>query len=126
MHGQIGPGEIMGQGLRDPKTAGLIERITVLEEARYSQRFPAGRWSDVTVTLLDGRALASGEVNARGGPEAPLDLSEVEAKFHVMAQALPEPRRNALWNMRAELLQPGTLFKNLAQLVRASIDDTHA
>lgn len=126
VHGQIGPAEIMGEGLRDLRVAALIERITVREEARYSERFPQGRWSDVTVTLRDGRTLASGEVNARGGPEAPMDLSEIEAKFHVMAHALPEPRRHAIWDMRARLLQPETGFKDLAQLVHTSCEDTHA
>ena len=66
--------------------------------------------------------LASGDVNARGGPEAPLQVSEVEAKFHMIAAALPEGRRSALWNMRERLLDPDTMFDELAALVRPAIE----
>lgn len=119
VRGQIGPNEITGAGLQDPKVADLVSRISVLENSLYSARFPQGRWSDVTIHLRDGTTLASGEVNARGGPEAPMTLNEVEAKFRVMAGILPEPRLNALWAMRDQILQPKTKFVELAQLVRS-------
>ncbi|NNL19530.1 MAG: MmgE/PrpD family protein, partial [Boseongicola sp.] len=86
---------------------------------RHSRRFPEGRWSDLTVVLNDGTELASGDVHARGGPEAPMDMSEIETKFHTMSATLPEPRRNALWTMRERLLDPVTKFEDLAHLVCA-------
>lgn len=124
--GRIGPKEITGAGLSDPEVAALLPRITLREDARYSQRFPEGRWSDVTVTLRDGRVFRSGEVNARGGPEAPMALDEVEAKFHVMTADLPAPRRAALWGMRSRLLEPDAKFEELAQLVRLPIEAPNA
>ncbi|MDB2529802.1 MmgE/PrpD family protein [Paracoccaceae bacterium] len=125
VHGRIGPDEITGAGLSDPQVAALLPRISVHEAVRHSERFPEGRWSDVTLELKDGRRLASGDVNARGGSEAPMDMHEVEAKFHIMASALPEPRRRAIWEMREQLMQPEAKFEELARLVRAPMEKPH-
>ena len=125
VHGRIGPDEITGAGLSDPQVAALLPRISVHEAVRHSERFPKGRWSDVTVELKDGRRLASGDVNARGGSEAPMDMHEVEAKFHIMASALPEPRRRAIWEMREQLMQPEAKLEELARLVRAPMEEPH-
>ena len=124
-HGTIGPDHISGDGLRDPGVAALLPRITVTEEPRHSARFPAGRWSDVTVTLRDGTRLMSGDTNARGGPEAPMPLAEVEEKFNVMTARLDPARAQALWQMRAALLGENTSFRDLLQLVSAPIDAPH-
>jgi 2-methylcitrate dehydratase PrpD len=115
--GHVGPDEITGPGLSDPDVAAMMDRIAITEDARHSTRFPGGRWSDVTLTLNDGRTLASGDVHARGGPEAPMHLAEVEAKFHLMARTLPEPRRRAIWAMRDRLQDPDSRFAELLDLL---------
>jgi 2-methylcitrate dehydratase PrpD len=118
LHGRIGPEHITGAGLTDPRVKALINKITVEQEPRHSARFPAGRWSDIEVTRKDGRVLKSGDINARGGPEAPLTDAEVLEKLHFMAgRALPPERIDALWAMRDALLEPGTKFASLAALV---------
>ena len=126
VHGRIGPDDISGAALNDPKVADVLSRISVHEDARHSSRFPAGRWSDVVVRLNDGTRLASGDVHARGGPEAPMDMSEVEAKFRMMAAKLPQSRISALWDMRERLILPETKFSELAQLVLAPVEKNHA
>ena len=122
VHGRIGPDEITGPGLSDPQVAAVLPRIAVREDARHSERFPEGRWSDVTVELLDGTRFESGDVNARGGPEAPMEMHEVKSKFDTMTSALPDPRRSAIWRMREQVLQPQVKFEELAQLVRAPVE----
>ncbi len=118
LHGRIGPEHISGQGLEDPAVAALLPRITVQEHAPHSQRFPAGRWSDIEVTLNDGRVLASGDVNARGGPEAPMSDPELREKLHQMAGAvLPAGRIDAIWSLRDGLLDPDRKFSDLTALV---------
>ena len=52
-------------------------------------------------------------------------MSEVEAKFRMMADKLPEPRTSALWKMRELLLKPRTKFNELAELVRAPLEETY-
>ncbi|WP_299730398.1 MmgE/PrpD family protein [uncultured Tateyamaria sp.] len=124
VHGWIGPGHVSGAGLRDAAVADVLPRITITEDARHSSRFPLGRWSDVTLHLRDGRTLASGDVHARGGPEAPMSLEEVEAKFHAISGPLPKARRDAIWDMRAQMLRPGTRFADLLAQLHDPISDT--
>ncbi|SDX10556.1 MmgE/PrpD family protein [Ruegeria halocynthiae] len=126
VHDRIGPEEISGVVLSDPKVADVLTRVALREDARHSKRFPDGRWSDVTVTLTDGTQLASGDVQARGGPEAPMELSEVEAKFRMMAATLGEPRTTVLWEMRERLMQPEVKFSELVALVRTPVEETNA
>lgn len=121
--GHIGPDEITGTGLRNPAVAALLPKISVQETPRHSDRFPNGRWSDVTVLLDDGRELDSGDVHARGGPEAPIALGEVEQKFHVLAAALPAPRRKDIWAMRERLIVKDIKFQELAELVHAPVEE---
>ena len=118
LHGRIGPEHISGQGLKDPDVAALIPKISVSEEPRHSARFPQGRWSDIDVTLNDGRVLRSGDVNARGGPESPMSDAEILEKLHHMAgHSLSAERIEAIWAMRDALLDPGAKFSDLAALV---------
>lgn len=118
IYGRIGPEHISGEGLRDPRVAAIIPKISVSEEPRHCARFPSGRWSDIDVTLIDGRVLHSGDINARGGYEEPLNDTEVLEKLHQMAgHALPAGRINAIWAMRDALLDPATRFADLASLI---------
>ena len=117
-HRQVGPDQISGNGLTDSSVAALLDRITITEADIYSDRFPARRCADVTLTLTDGRTLTSGEVDARGGPEAPLDLEEVAQKLlRFAAPVIGEARSTALWKMRAEMLDPAHKFSELVDLV---------
>ena len=125
VHGRVGPEDISGAGLSDAKVAEALTRVTLHENVRHSKRFPAARWSDIIVRLKDGTCLASGDVQARGGPEAPMELSEIEAKFRIMAAALPQPRTTALWEMREHLFRPGVKFSELVRLVRAPLEETY-
>ena len=122
VHGRIGPEHVSGPGLHDDAVAAVLPRITIREDARHSDRFPLGRWSDVTLTLRDGRVVSSGDVHARGGPEVPMALSEVEAKFHAMSGRLPDSRKAAIWAMRARLLDPDALFSEVLALLHAPAD----
>ena len=121
VHGRVGPDEIQGPALTDPRIAREIAKIDVSADDRHNARFPEGRWSDVTVETTDGRRLASGDVNAKGGLDVPLSLGEIEEKFHIMAAALPDDRRNAIWNMRDRLTDPDTRFGDLLSLLHAPI-----
>lgn len=81
VYGRIGVEHISGSGLSDPAVANLMSRITVAESEHHSVRFPEGRWADVTIRTTDGRVLKSGDIHARGGPEAPMTRDDVIAKY---------------------------------------------
>lgn len=116
--GRVGPQEISGDGLTDPEVTSLVPRITVSEDAHHSSRFPAQRCADLSITLTDGTELHSGDVEARGGPEAPLTEDEIEAKLRLFAKpVIGTSNATTLWQMRHELLTPGHMFSSLTSLV---------
>jgi 2-methylcitrate dehydratase PrpD len=121
VNGHLGPDQITGAGLSDPAVADVVAKITVREDPRISAMYPAHRCSQLVVTLTDGRVIETGDVHARGGPEAPMAMDEVEAKFHVMAAALPNERRAAIWAMRARLLEPDARFSELLDLIHGGV-----
>ncbi len=65
-------------------------------------------------------AHASGDIHARGGPESPMSIAEIEAKFHVMAAPLVPERRAKIWRMQSQLLDPDVKFSELLSLIYAS------
>lgn len=118
VHGRIGLEHISGSGLQDAAVADMLGRITVSESERHSARFPAGRWADVTITTSDGRMLASGDVHARGGPEAPLTHAEIEAKYmEFAAPVLGQGRASAIRNAVLSLTEPDSRFLDLSVLL---------
>ncbi|MEL6564381.1 MAG: MmgE/PrpD family protein [Pseudomonadota bacterium] len=123
VNGVLGPDEVQGAGLQDPKVAAQLPKITVIEAARHSDRFPLGRWSDITVHLTSGQVLRSGDTHAKGGPEAPMPMDEVAAKFRTMTHSLAPDRQEALWAMRDRLLSEDMRFAELLHLIHDSVDN---
>nr|WP_216597853.1 MmgE/PrpD family protein [Ruegeria sp. HKCCD6428] len=124
-HGRIGVENITGAGLADPLVASIVERISVSEAARHSDRFPESRFADVSITLIDGRILESGDVHARGGPEAPMNEAEVIDKFMEFATpSLGASRAAAIRDAVLGLGAPGSKFSDLGALIYAPADQT--
>ena len=118
VHGRIGVQHISGTGLSDPDVAGLIPRISVTERDRHNDRFPTGRWADVQITTRDGRVFASGDIHARGGPEAPLSRQDIIDKFHEFAA--PEIGCERTENLCAAILhlvEPDAHYSDVASLL---------
>ena len=117
-HGHIGPAHVSGAALQNPATAALVKKITTHEDARHSDRFPAGRWSDVTMKLKNGQIIHSGDVHARGGPESPMAQSEIRAKFNAMVEPrFGATRADHIWAAGMSLTDKSTLFADLGTLV---------
>jgi 2-methylcitrate dehydratase PrpD len=85
--GRLTADEVMGDALADPEIRRLSDgaQLTISEE--FAARFPAERWAEVRLTLVDGRVLVSEPATARGNPDAPLPDHELREKF----RALTEP-----------------------------------
>ncbi len=117
-HGRIGAEQITDNALKDPVTEKLIEKITISEDERHSSRFPIGRWSDVTVELTDGKTLKSGDIHARGGPEAPMEQADVIEKFHdLCATSINRQRSEAILETGLGLTDENASFGSLVELV---------
>jgi len=114
---ELAPRHIGGAALSDPEVAAIIPRISVEAAEVHNVRFPAGRWSDVEVTLHDGQILASGDTPASGGPGAWRPDTDVEAKFMSFCDGvLSEARAKAIWALRDGLLG-GAKFSDLTNLI---------
>ncbi|HQZ01291.1 MAG TPA: MmgE/PrpD family protein [Thauera sp.] len=66
--------------IENPKVRAMRARVTVLEDAEASARFPDHYGAAVTVTLADGRRLHASRVDAWGDPECPMSDAEIAAK----------------------------------------------
>jgi 2-methylcitrate dehydratase PrpD len=118
VHGRIGLEHISGAGLADAAVADMLERITISESDRHSARFPAGRWADVVITTTDGRTLLSGDVHARGGPEAPLTHDEIVAKYmEFAAPAVGERRAAGIRDAMLSMVDPASRFSDLSAML---------
>ena len=117
-YGRIGVEHISGEGLCDPLVADIIQRISIAETDRHNNRFPTGRWADVQITLIDGRVLDSGDVHARGGPEAPMDEEELFKKYMGFAvPSLGESRALKIRDAVLGLTRPDSRFSKLGALI---------
>lgn len=117
-HGTILVDQISGAGLSDPAVIAMMERITVAEDKRHSDRFPLGRWADVTIVTSDGRRLDSGDVHARGGPEAPFSDGDVIAKYHSFADpVVGAERAGRIRDAILGLTEAGSRLSDLAPLI---------
>jgi 2-methylcitrate dehydratase PrpD len=116
-NGRLSVLEVTGAGLRDPRTHRLVQATQVHESPAYSARFPAERLGEVTLVLEDGRRLNSGPTSARGGPESPLDESEIIAKFRAYAApAIGAQRAQSLEDAVLRLVEPGAGFAPILEL----------
>ncbi len=118
VNGEVGIRQITGEALRDPAVAALLPRIKVREGDFYNERFPAGRWAEVTLQLKDGRTLTSGPLNARGGLEAPLSEMEILDKFRQYAGPVLGPdRTEAVKDAVLRLDAADSAFDDLLDLI---------
>ncbi|MEM1238016.1 MAG: MmgE/PrpD family protein [Pseudomonadota bacterium] len=118
----LAPRHIEGASLSDPEVAAILPRISVETGEEHNARFPAGRWSDVEITLHDGRVLASGDTPASGGPGAWRSDADVEAKVLSFCDGvLSDTRAKAIWALRDGLLD-GAKLSDLTKLITAPGD----
>lgn len=116
---EIGVKHISGAGLSDPLVADMLSRIEVEECARHTERYPAARWADVTITLTDGTVLESGDIHARGGPDhAPFGDAEIVEKFYQFATpVVGRERAEEICAKVLRLTEPSSRFADLAALI---------
>jgi hypothetical protein len=72
----------------------------------------------VVVTTTDGRVLMSGDVHARGGPEAPMTRQDIEAKYmEFAAPVLGSVRAAAIRDAVLSLDDRDSRFSDLSALL---------
>jgi 2-methylcitrate dehydratase PrpD len=103
VHGQLGPAELDGPGLSDPRVLRLANLIEVSEDPILTSRFPARRYARVEITTAAGDVYRSDDKTARWEPSAPPGDDELKEKFLWLARGRFDPARSAgladlIWN----------------------------
>ena len=85
----------------------LMERIAVVRNAELTQGYPAGIPNRLEVTLRSGEPLVHQVTFPRGHARNPMTDSEVETKFHSLADPVIPAARisealDRLWNLDRE------------------------
>ena len=90
--GRVGIDTFEDAHLADPRIQEVRSRVTMRVDPTLGRDAPALTQAHVAVHLLDGRILEQRAEGARGYPERPPSVEELETKFRsCAARALPEP-----------------------------------
>jgi 2-methylcitrate dehydratase PrpD len=93
--GRVGGEEVNAPGLDDLRVQRLLTKMTLVEDAEFSRRFPAERWARVRMMLNDGRTLISEPAQARGVPGNPLTDGELRSKYRELTEPVLRAPRSA-------------------------------
>jgi 2-methylcitrate dehydratase PrpD len=91
VRGRAGLAEFADEAVRDPDVVAVARRVTYELDATID--YPRQFVGDVEITLAGGRTLRERQDRPRGGPDAPLTRTEVEAKFRGNAALALPPER---------------------------------
>ena len=94
VRGRAGLAEFDDAAVREPAVLDVARRVSYELDATID--YPRQFVGDVEITLADGRSLRERQDRPRGGPDAPLTRTEIEAKFRGNAGlALPPDKVEA-------------------------------
>ena len=97
VHDTITPQHVLPESYDRPEIWRLVDRVRLVENTGYNEVFPEERYADVTIVLPDGQRLSSNRMTARGTGDAPLQDTEILAKFDRYAtRALSQTKRDAI------------------------------
>lgn len=85
VRGRVGPAEVAPEAFADPEIQRLADNMELIESDAFNEPFPMRRIAEAVIVLKSGERIASGPTEARGDPEDPLTMEELEAKFRAYA-----------------------------------------
>lgn len=85
-HGQLGPFELNGEGLRDPQVNAIASKVVMVESEYANRYFPGTRYANVEVELEDGTILDSGYQTPSWDSTDPPSDEELLEKFRWLAR----------------------------------------
>lgn len=120
--GTIGVAEVGPEGFGDPSIIGLARHVTAEAKPEFDAAFPARRFAVVHLHLSSGAVVTSGVTEAKGDPETPLTIGEVEEKFlrlasPVLGEVDAERLRGAVMAMDGQT-PPSAIFDVMARPAR--------
>jgi len=118
VHGKVGPEEITGSGLSDPRVGSLTEQVKVHENEQFSRQFPHRRLARITLHLTDGRSISSRDTEPLGTPGNPMDGTAIRTKFR--QYATPEmgaDRTTVIESKMLDLARPASRLSDLLAVI---------
>ncbi len=85
VRGDLRPGDLDGDSLKNPEILRLSEGLVMTEAAEANAAFPITRLARVRLILRDGRVRESAWMQPRWDPDAPATDAELLAKYHALA-----------------------------------------
>ena len=115
--GSVTPASFTPDRVRDPARRQLISKMTIEEDAEFTERFPGELNCRMEVTSTSGQHFIAATAYPKGHRQNPLKDAELEAKFRDLADGtLPEPQCRAalthLWSLE-EASNLSALFDSL-------------
>ena len=103
LHRAAGTRQYRPDAIASPDAAAFMDRVECYRSPELEAIFPQHWPAEVEIELTDGRTLREYVEGAKGDPERPLSLAEVEAKFADLTDAtLTAGRPRASRSMRCE------------------------
>jgi 2-methylcitrate dehydratase PrpD len=117
VHGQVGVQSYVDDAIADPDVLALAAKVRY--ETREYDSYPAAFPGGVRITTIDGRTLEADFPHQRGGPENPMTVDEVLAKFRENASL-------ALGEAAVQTLEETVLSLEEQEDVRAAFSELAA
>lgn len=89
--GDITAATLAEDRIRDPKLLGLMEKISVHENAEFDAAYPAGWQCRIKITTKTGKRKTAHVKYFKGHVQAPLTDAEVEIKFRTLTANVLKP-----------------------------------
>jgi 2-methylcitrate dehydratase PrpD len=121
LHGQLGREQVVGDALRDPRLLALLECIQIEESEAYSRQFPARRFADVRIEMVDGQSFEIRSVEPRWDADSPPTDEELIEKFKSQTSFMVAGAQEALLETVLRLDQHSDCATLIQQLVDAPI-----
>jgi 2-methylcitrate dehydratase PrpD len=93
---KLGPDEVTGASISSPDILSLSSRIEIVEAPDISARFPNEILSRLTITLKNGAVIVSPVTAAKGDPDTPMTVEELDQKFYLFSASLGRERSLAV------------------------------
>ncbi|MHC4487093.1 MAG: MmgE/PrpD family protein [Planctomycetota bacterium] len=93
IYGRLGPEELRDNALKDSAVLRLSDCVELIEDAAFSQRFPAKRFARVEIETKAGHVYDSGEVQANWEAETTPTDRELRQKFRWLTQGVLTAKR---------------------------------
>ncbi len=106
LDGEVGLRQFDSKRISDPKLYSLMKRIQVVPDPELSTAYP-GAIANTVEVRTGGKVYSKRVDHPRGHPKNQMTDTEVEAKFHLLAEPLLSKRRiqtilDRLWNLEKE------------------------